>query len=148
VGNILEAVGDSGTMLFSTDGGDSWGWWSWGLHNSLYGIAYGHYFTFVTVGASGAIITSSNGTVWTRRLSGTVKDLLGVAWADGKFITLGEADIILTSPDGVTWTLRASGTGVNINGVAFGNKTFVAVGDSGTVLTSPHGVNSTSKCTT
>ena len=44
---------------------------------------------FVTVGESGTILTSSDGTTWTERNSGTSNRLYGVTYGNGLFVTVG-----------------------------------------------------------
>ena len=83
---------------------------------------------FVTVGGTGTIVTSSDGTTWTERTSGTSRGLWGVTYGNGTFVTVGDNGTILTSSDGTTWTERTSGTSQLLYGVTFGNNTFVAVG--------------------
>ena len=93
---------------------------------------------FVTVGSSGTILTSSDGTSWTKRTSGTSEYLLEVTYGNGLFVTVGWGTI-LTSSDGTTWTERTSGTSEYLRGVTFGNGLFVTVSLGGTILTSPDG---------
>ena len=59
---------------------------------------------FVSVGKSGTILTSSDGTSWTKRTSGTSWGLSGVTYGNGLFVTVGVSGIIITSPDLPTWT--------------------------------------------
>jgi len=66
------AVGDSGTILTSSDG-TSWTSITSGISNNLRGITHGN-STFVAVGQSGTILTSSDSTSWTSRTSGTSKN--------------------------------------------------------------------------
>ena len=47
--------------------------------NPLLGVTYGNR-TFVTVGADGTILTSSDGINWTTKTSGTHSNLYGVAY--------------------------------------------------------------------
>jgi len=101
---------------------------------------------FVAVGGSyfdepGVIVTSSNGTVWTRRSSGTKNNLYSVAFGHGSFIAVGDSGAICTSEDGVVWKARRSGTGALLAAVAAGNNLFVVGGESGAILTSTNGVN-------
>ena len=77
--------------------------------NYLYGVTYGNGL-FVTVGQSGTILTSPDGTSWTERTSGTSNKLYGVTYGNGLFVTVGYSGTILTSPDGNSWTERTSGT--------------------------------------
>jgi len=95
---------------------------------------------FVTVGDNGTILTSSNGTTWTSRISGTTKGLRGITYANGTFVAVGKSSTILTSSNGTTWTLVmdadsgklwtnvTSPTTEDLNDVSFGKNTLVAVG--------------------
>ena len=74
---------------------------------------------FVTVGHSGTILTSSDGTSWTERTSGTSDYLYGVIYGNGLFVSVGEEGIILTSSDGTNWTKRTSGTSDGLTGVTY-----------------------------
>jgi len=60
---------------------------------------------FVAVGDDGLVFTSSNGTNWTSRTSGTGSDLLAVAaTSNNTFITVGQNGIALRSTNnGVSW---------------------------------------------
>jgi len=100
---------------------------------------------FVSVGYSGTIITSPDGTSWTKRTSGTIYNLNGVTYGNGLFVTVGYSGTILTSSDGTTWTERTSGTKTSLYGVAYGNNTFVAVGYKGTIITSSDGTTWTKR---
>src|SRR6266498_1062856 len=53
--------------------------------NILYGVAFGEGL-FVAVGDKGTILTSSGGTNWISRNSGTDKALSGVTYANGIFV--------------------------------------------------------------
>ena len=94
---------------------------------------------FVTVGDNGIIFTSSDGISWTKRTSGTTKNLYGVTYGDGLVVTVGDNGTILTSSSGTSWTSRTSGTTKNLYGVTYGGGLFVTVGDNGTILTSSDG---------
>ena len=71
--------------------------------NNLNDITYGN-STFVAVGNSGNILTSSDGTSWDNRTSGTSNDLNGVSYENSTFVAVGENGTIVTSSDGITWT--------------------------------------------
>lgn len=110
--------------------------------NGLYGITYGGN-QFVAVG-DGTIVTSPDGTTWTKRGSAT-NSPVSVAYGDNTFIAVGgstdqHGGVILTSPDGVVWASRVSGTTSELRGIAYGNHLFVAVGDLGAIVTSPDGI--------
>ena len=96
---------------------------------------------FVTWGNSGTILTSSDGTTWYNRTSGTSNGLYEVTYGNNTFVTVGPSGTILTSSDGTTWDSRTSGTSVTLWGVTYGNSTFVTVGSSGVILTSSDGTS-------
>ena len=102
---------------------------------------------FVTVGHSGTILTSSDGTSWTERTSGTSMSLRGVTYGNGLFVTVGDRGTILTSSNGTSWTGRNSGTSVDLREVTYGNGLFVTVGRSFTFLTSSDGFSWTQQRT-
>jgi len=68
--------------------------------------------SYVAVGQSGKIITSSDGTTWNNRTSGTSVNLIGITYGNSKFLTLtGTMDdgtdspaTVLTSANGTSWT--------------------------------------------
>jgi hypothetical protein len=112
-------------------------------------VAYGK-DSFVAVGVSGTIITSTNGTNWIVRNSTTSNDLFAVANNGQVFIAVGAAGpsdpgVILVSTNGVTWNRRDSGTGESLYGISFGDGIFLAVGTGGIVLSSTDGVTWTSR---
>ena len=67
--------------------------------------------SYVAVGQSGKIITSSDGTTWNNRTSGTSVNLIGITYGNSKFLTLtglmdnGTASpaTVLTSDNGTSW---------------------------------------------
>jgi len=92
---------------------------------------------FVVGGDQGFLATSTDGTNWTRRVSGTTAFLSGLeASADG-FVAVGDQGTILTSPDALTWTRQKSPSAQWIYRVRRGGDgAWVAVGEGGTILTS------------
>jgi hypothetical protein len=113
-----------------------------GTDNWFNGITFGN-GTFVTVGAFGTILTSSDGVVWSLQTSGDTYHLYSVAYGNSIFIAVGfHGRTFISSDDGVTW--RSGGTApsgaADLYGVTYGKGTFVAVGNSGTIFTSPDGV--------
>lgn len=100
----------------------------------------------VVVGDGGVIYTSTNGTAYTSRTSGTTDDLRGVAYGAGLAVAVGENGTLLTSPDGITWTPRTSSFGSDfIRSVVYGAGQFVAVGYAGKIATSPDGITWTQR---
>jgi hypothetical protein len=108
----------------------------------LQGVAYrdGRY---VVCGGSGTILTSDDGTNWTKRLPLivplTTAFLSSVAASPGQFVAVGNNGTILTSIDGVLWTPAVSLTTRWLFKVKYFEGTFIAVGENGTILTSATG---------
>ena len=78
-GQSLVSVGNSGTILTSSDG-NSWTERTSGTSEDLYDVTYGKGL-FVVVGEDGTIITSPDEYFWTKRTSVTSVDLLGVTYS-------------------------------------------------------------------
>ena len=109
------------------------------------------------VGQSGTILTSSDGTSWDNRTSGTSNFLYGITYGNNTFVAVGHYETILTSSDGTTWTSRTSGRTNSsgwtytdyLEGITYGNSIFVTVGrgedGSGTIMTSSDGITWTSR---
>jgi len=105
----------------------------------LWGIATGGE-SIVAVGTGGTILTSRDGTTWTRANSQTSEWLVGVTWGNNRYIAVGDHGTIVTSPDGQSWSPAAqSGTTQRLNNVVYGSGLFVAVGEAGTIVTSSDG---------
>jgi hypothetical protein len=84
--------------------------------------------TFVSAGADGLILVSTNGQTWFTVQSGTTNHFSRAAYVDHRFICVGNYGTLVTSPDGLTWTPRNSGTTNWLSSVTYGNGLFVAVG--------------------
>jgi hypothetical protein len=133
------AVGESGTIVTSTDDGQTWSQASSGSTDSLRGVAYGNGI-FVAVGVSGEVLTSPDAQAWTQQglsLGSHVYKVIHSAMipgGSGGFLALGSDGRMATSPDGVTWTARNSGTSNGLLAAAYGNGSFIAVGGGCTIL--------------
>lgn len=141
------AVGESGTILSSTDG-IAWYRKITNISEGLWGIAYGN-GTFVAVGDGGVILTSTDGQTWTRRSDGYPLDLHGVVYGNGTFVAVGwnqyTGTPVFTSTDGITWTRRYPPISRGLSQVAWGNGLFVAIGEYGKIVTSPDGATWTER---
>ncbi len=115
----------------------------------LRGIVYGD-GEYVAVGDSGTILTSPNGSSWTKQTSGTDRELYSIAWGNNRFVAVADSGVILSSPDGTSWTLQTSGTTNWLHAVIWANNQFIVVGGNSTIVTSPNGTswtNHVSPCT-
>ena len=150
-------AGMNGTIIHSSDGGANW------LATTsitpattagLNGVAYGYSPTlasniFVAVGASGTLLYSVDGDVWTNVTSAslTTSELKSVTYGGldsttgyGVFVAVGQNGTVLTSPDGITWTARTSLTAATLNAVTyFYGRRFVAVASDGSIYYSEYG---------
>lgn len=105
--------------------------------SALWAIAYGS-GGFVTVGTGGTILTSSDGSTWSARASGTNAWLVGVVFGGNQYVAVGDSGTVLVSPDGSTWTrVEQSATSERLNNVTYGAGAYVAVGEGGAIITSP-----------
>jgi hypothetical protein len=82
---------------------------------------------FVAVGEHGTIITSTNGTNWVLRNSGSTVTLRAAVYHQGRMFVGGDSGIVLTSSDGISWT-PAAPTSFDIRGLASSGNAIVAVG--------------------
>lgn len=141
----LVAVGDFGTILRSTDQGQSWSPVTEGTRQAIRGVAISD-SRYVAVGEGGIILT---GTVGEAPLiavdaSSGAETLNDVAW-NGRFIAVGAGGTILGSSDGSTWDPVASVTGADLSGITSTDGGWTAVGSGGTVLTSTDGAQWTAR---
>jgi photosystem II stability/assembly factor-like uncharacterized protein len=144
------AVGDSGTILHTTNGGATWTAQSSGTTNWLTAVFFTDSRTGTAVGGGYdsmsnrcAIVlrTTNGGETWMTRWKGTALQWFhGVYFTDantGTVVGLNGA-IIRTTDGGATWTSQPSGTGGDLTAVYFSDaNTGVAVGS---YSTTGHGV--------
>lgn len=96
-------------------------------NSTLYGITYGN-GTYVAVGNSGTIISSSDGVNWVDRISNEIGSFRTVSYGNGVFVALGPYDVIQISTDGITWSDPGANLGHTYD-VIFVEGRFVAVGN-------------------
>jgi len=90
---------------------------TWIAHNSG---------TYVGVGASGSIRTSTDRVTWTSRTSGTTESLSHVIHDGTRWVAVGANGVSLTSTDATTWTLVTTASSGSWNRVASTGTTMVA----------------------
>lgn len=107
VSPLIVAVGNSGTIVLSTDN-STWSVETSGTSNNLYGVVWDPTNNlFVAVGASGIILTSSNGTSWTSQTSGTSNNLYAITTTTiGGFacVAVGQNKTVLVTTNDTSWT--------------------------------------------
>lgn len=135
------AVGQSGTILISSDG-TNWTQSVSGANTNLYGVAWGA-DRFVAVG-DGTILASSNTVNWAQETCPTTQNLKAVKWLDGRFLVVGGNGTVLDSTDGQSWTPRNSGTAYGLRSLSHGNGVFCfgaeSTSNTGLISTSPDGI--------
>lgn len=96
--------------------------------------------TYVRVGETGSIFTSTDLDNWIRRVSGTSVKLVGIAYGKGQFVVTGDKGTILTSTNGINWTKQETGTDAYLIRSRYANGMYIACGYNGTILQSIDGV--------
>jgi hypothetical protein len=128
--------------------GQAWDLHAWPADVSPRRLAYGN-GQFVAVGGlcglgrcSGSIVTSVDGTNWTRQ-EFQPRFLYGVAFGHDQFIAVGGNcdmggcdSLIIASRDGQSWVPHRAGTRTALTSVAFGDDTVVILGENGLILQS------------
>ena len=132
------AVGWSGTILHTTDGGQNWQNQSSGTSKSLLSVHFANSQNGWAVGWSGTILhTTDGGLNWQDQSSGTSNGLSSVHFADRQNgWAVGESGTILHTTDGgLNWHNQTSGTSNNLLSVHFvDSQNGWAVGYDGTIL--------------
>ena len=139
--NVFIGVGAKGASCYSPDdspysNGEKW------ICNppitnekTLYGITYGNN-KFITVGASGSVLRSDDGSDWDSSTSNTTGTLYSVAFGNSRFVAVGYNTVIVSTDNGTNFTRTAS---YDFNDITYGNGLFVAVGDDENIHTSTDG---------
>ena len=136
--DLAWAVGASGTVLRTENGGQSWVSQRSGTDLDLHDIAVHGPSRAVVVGEQGLVLRTSNaGRRWSSTTQGS-DTLLAVDWKNDVLVAVGENGSIATSRDGGrTWTSGTSSSSSTLRGVAVLSVTeAVAVGDDGVILLS------------
>ena len=144
--NILAMVGDYGTMLYTTDGGNSWTQSYIGTNEHIKGISFFDAQNATAVGRDGVILRSTDGGKDWFFVPQTPEytTMYSVAFPKGDTslgIAVGKQGTIKrTTNGGKLWSVIPSGTVNTLRGVTFSDSiTAFAVGDYGTILKSTDG---------
>jgi photosystem II stability/assembly factor-like uncharacterized protein len=138
------AVGYSGTILRTTDGGFTWVSQPSGTTESLYGVFFTDADTGTVVGNHGTILrTTDGGSSWTSQASGTTSILYDVAFdhPSAGFAVGAAGTILHTTDGGSTWVRQASGSPYYVlRGISLvDNEIATVVGDNGAILRTTNG---------
>lgn len=142
------AVGNSGTISRTTDGGVSWALIAGSpLAGNLYAVStHADSATAVVCGDSGIIgRTADYGATWTIVPSGTSSSLHGLTddgrnYSEDLIVAVGDDGIILRSTDdGMSWSAQTSGTAAQLQSVTFFNPDTGVVTGGGLILRTDNG---------
>src|SRR6266487_6007532 len=115
-------VGEYGTIVRTTDGGNSWTIQVSGTTQTLWAVSFIDANNGTAVGEGGTILgTADGGAQWVPQTSGTILHLRGVSLSDANNGTaVGEGGTILRTTDGGNrWLPQSSGTENTLFGVSF-----------------------------
>jgi len=137
---IWVAVGEAGTIIRSTDGGDTWTGVSNPTGDVLYGVAF-HGPVGIAVGLGGTMLRSSDGGAsWEKLPRATTKILFAVSMSATAAVAAGEEGTILhSSDDGATWKASAAGVANVFFGVGIQADTAIMGAYGGVTATSYNG---------
>jgi photosystem II stability/assembly factor-like uncharacterized protein len=137
------AVGDAGTLLFTSDGGKTWVQQASHTNYDLFDVRFVDEKTGWVVGERGTVLKTTNaGHTWKPQHSHTANTLFAISFLDKKTgLLVGDSGtIIKTTNAGKSWSPKISLTANGLYGVSFADKTHAwAVGDESTILASIDG---------
>src|SRR5206468_7281589 len=120
--NTGTVVGEYGTIVRTTDGGNSWTIQASGTTQTLWAVSFTDANHGTAVGEAGTIVgTTDGGDHWVTQPSGTTFQLRGVSFSDvNNGAAVGDSGTILRTTDGGnSWIPQSSGTGNTLFGVSF-----------------------------
>jgi len=120
--DTLIAVGESGTIMKSIDGGSTWTTQNSGTSYNLYDIECINLNNYYVCGLDGTILhTIDGGSTWTTQNSGTSYNLLSITFIDQNngYICGYNSTILHTIDGGSTWTTQNSGVLNNLINIKF-----------------------------
>jgi photosystem II stability/assembly factor-like uncharacterized protein len=137
------AVGDNGKINTNTSADISTAWTEQTLGtDDLHGVSFVN-GRFIAVGATGTLLTSTDGVSWTTQTSNAGGNALRhVAFGADIYVAVGDSGVIVSSADATTWALQTAPTGLHFRAITFGpDDQFIAVGTAGLLAYSPTGVD-------
>jgi photosystem II stability/assembly factor-like uncharacterized protein len=149
-GTNLVAVGNSGTILRSTNGS------TWTAASSVPAAANLHSVVYssgiwVAVGDAGAIyVSTDSGANWTipgGSYATVTSNLRGIAANGTAFVAVGDSGTVVTSADGSSWTSQTLSGSVNLYAVNASSAQYVIVGAAGSAYVSTDGSTWTAQTT-
>ena len=140
---VVAVGGQTAGQIFTSPDGATWTQASLAAPaGALRGVAHNG-TQFAAVGAGGSILTSTDGTTWVARTSGTAERLDGIVWTGSAFEVISSTGKFLRSTDGgVNWSTPVAGNAPAwIEGMVWSSTRVVTVGAGGRIRTSDDGLN-------
>lgn len=138
VGTTMTVVGESGVILFSNNGGNTWVFRLSPSPKRLNGVFFTDLLNGIIVGDGGVVLRTTNGgAAWTQITSGTSTDLNHVFFTDANNgFAGGDGGLLMNTTDGgLTWSTVTTPTTRNLNRLFFGSANDGwAVGEHGTII--------------
>jgi virginiamycin B lyase len=134
--DLVWAVGDTGTIMVSTDGGMMWRQSTSGTTQHLRAVRFVDSNTGWAVGDGGTILTTTDGGItWTAQASGTSANLRDVTFLDAMTgWAVGDSGTIRYW-NGLTWSGQSPPSSFNMEGIsAVSGSQVWAVGDGGNII--------------
>jgi hypothetical protein len=103
--SVIVAVGEEGTIIYSTNG-YNWLATSSGTTETLRDVIYQN-GNFIAIGNNGKIISSVDGMTWAN-VTGidTTNDLYAITWSGTEYLIGSSNGVVFVSADGLNWTER------------------------------------------
>lgn len=116
-------VGNSGTILRTTDGGTNWVPAASGTSNALYSVFFIDTEIGWCVGLNGTILKSTDGGMnWSSQTSGTNRTFNSVFFVDQSNGWITGGTVFKTTNGGIDWLTQSVGTDNSVNSVFFVNQ--------------------------
>ncbi len=135
-GTTGSVVGDSGTILRTTNSGANWSTNTSGTSRNLNSVSFTSATAGFAVGDSGTALKTTDGVTWALQSTGTTQNLNGLHFrTSSSGFAVGNAGTIKIS-SGTSWSNPTTNPATqNLNAVFFpSNSVGYAVGNSGTIL--------------
>jgi photosystem II stability/assembly factor-like uncharacterized protein len=133
------AVGQYGTIMQTTDGGDTWVVRSSGTTSALYNVTFVNEYVGTAVGSNRTIVhTTDGGNSWVLQSEGGSETLTGVSFVNPDTgIAVGWGSVLRTTNGGQTWSSVLTSSTISYTDVTFGGRSRgIVVGTRGTILSS------------
>lgn len=141
-GNFV-AVGTTGVVWYSSDGGSTWTAANSGTIESLSAVTYGNN-EFAAAGDNSTVIVSTSGQTWTVSTvtNANGESFGGIAYGNNKFVVVGDFSGFFYSSDGGA-TFGQSASGLYGDSIIYANGEFIAANTVTyypSIVTSPDGI--------